>query len=267
MGDEPKKVNNLIGNRLRKGLGNLADKDYLGRVIIIGKDRPGDNVIVIYAISGRSSSSQARKLVQEDDAIWARPTDSEILKKGKIELLVYPAVCLSRGIAVSNGRQTLDLKTGLGRSQNPSEILRSALSRWDYEPDPPIFTPRISGCVVSSMRAALSIITRGRNGESIRNVFEFPLAAGKGKMISTYEGQKKEPLVPFSGEPLDVELNEKRPKDMAEAVYEALRPKAGGEDFRVAVASVFSTNIESKEYDLSIINRYERMRNWHGKNK
>lgn len=252
---------------MKKGLGNLADKDYPGRVIIIGKDRSAENVIVIYAISGRSSSSQARKLVLEDDAIWTRPTDSEILKKGKIELLVYPAICLSRGIAIGNGRQTLDIKTGLGQSQNPSEILRATLSRWDYEPDPPIFTPRINGCVVSDIRAALSIITRGRNGESIRDFFEFPLAAGKGKMISTYEGQKKEPLGPFSGEPLDVELNEKRAKDMSEAVYEALRPKAGGEDFRVAVASVFSTNIESKEYDVSIINRYERMKNWHGKNR
>lgn len=252
---------------MRKGLQNLARREYPGRVIIIGKDRSGENVIVIYAITGRSPSSQARKLVEEDDIIWAKPTDEEILKEGKIELLVYPAACLYRGIAVSNGRQTLDIKAGMGQFQDPSKILSSTLSRWDYEPDPPIFTPRISGCIVSSKKAALAIIKRGEDGSSIRDVFEFSLIAGKGKMISTYKGENKDPLVPFSGEPVDLELNEKKSKDMAESVYEALGPEGRSKDFRVAVACIFSSNIESREYDVSIINKYERKKTIDGKNR
>lgn len=252
---------------MSKGLRNLARKDYPGRVIIIGKDKSGENVIVIYVITGRSPSSQARKLVKEDDTIWAKPTDEEILKEGKIELLVYPAICLSRGIAISNGRQTFDIEAELDQSQNPSEILSTALSRWDYEPDPPIFTPRISGCVVSRKRAALSIIKRAEDGDSIRDIFEFPLIAGKGKMISTYTGENKEPLVTFSGGPLDLELNKKKAKDMAESLYETLGPEEGGKDYRVAVCCIFSSNIESSEFDVFIINRYEGMNDQHGKNK
>lgn len=252
---------------MRKGLEYLADKEYPGRIIIIGKKRSGEDVIAIYAITGRSPSSQARKLIKEDDTIWAKPTDDEIIKKGKIDLLVYPAVCLSKGIALSNGRQTLDIKEELSQSQNPSEILSSALSRWDYESDPPNFTPRIGGCVVSHTKAALGIVKKGKSGSSIRKIFDFPLKNGRGKMISTYEGGEKEPLVPFSGEPLDLELDGKNSKDMAEAVFESLGPKDEEMDCRVAVACVFSSDVNSGEYDVYIINRYERMQTFDGKNR
>jgi IMP cyclohydrolase len=251
-------VLNEIEKKLRSGLENLARREYPGRIIIIGEDQAGKNVVVIYGITGRSPSSQARKLFQEEDAVWVRPTDEEMLKKGKIELLVYPAICLSEGIVVSNGRQSLDIESRFARIQNPSEILASALSKWDYEPDPPIYTPRISGCVASSQRAALSIIKRGEDGSSLRNIFEIPMILGKGWMISTYKGDNKEPLEPFSGEPMEIKLDEDNPGDTAQAVYEALAPSEGKDDFRVAVVCVFSPDLESKIFDISIINRIGR---------
>ena len=244
---------------MRAGLKNLARRNYPGRIIIIGKDNVGENIVVIYALTGRSPSSQARMLSREGDTLWVRPIEEEILRQGRIELLVYPAICLSQGIAVSNGKQSLDIKSRLAHSQNPSEILTSALSNWDYEPDPPIYTPRISGCVVASMRAALSVIKRGEDGSSIRNIFEVPLIERKGWMISTYQGENKDLVEPFSGEPQELEFDQNNPNDMAEAVYKALAPREGEKDLRVAVACVFSPNIEKGEFDVSIINRIERM--------
>jgi IMP cyclohydrolase len=246
--------------KMAKGLQNLADKEYPGRIIIIGRDITGKNDVVVYAITGRSPSSQARKMELEDDAIWTKPTDDETLKRGNIDLLVYPAIILSRGIAVSNGKQTADIKTCLGQSQNPAEVLELALRRWEYELDAPIFTPRISGCILPGKKAALSLIKRAPNGSSIRNIFEITLKAGKGKMISTYEGENKDPLTAFRAEPIDVEIKEKKADDMAEAVYDALQPAPGEKDYRVAVASVFSSNLNSKEYEIYIINKHERMR-------
>jgi len=245
---------------MAKGLESLSAKEYPGRVIIIGRDESGKNEVVIYAITGRSPSSQARGLKLRDDAIWAKPTDEEALKKGNIDLLVYPAILFSRGIAVSNGKQTVDIKVCLGKSHNPAEVLSSALHKWNYEPDSPIFTPRISGCVLPQRKAALSIIKRAQDGSSMRNIFKIPLIAGKGKMIATYGGENKDPLPAFTGEPIDIEISERKADNMAEAVYDALGPEAGKKDYRVSVACVFSSNLSSDEYEVYIINKHERMK-------
>jgi len=244
---------------MAQGLESLSAKEYPGRIIIIGRDITGKNEVVIYAITGRSPSSQARRMELKDDAIWAKPTDEETLMKGNIDLLVYPAILLAKGIAVSNGKQTTDIKTCLGQSQNPAEVLELALNEWEYEPDAPIFTPRISGCILPQKKAALSIIKRAPDGTSIRNTFEIPLKAGKGKMISTYEGEDKDPVPAFTGEPIDVEIKERKAGDMASATYNALEPSPGKKDYRVSVACVFSSNLNLNEYEIYIINKHERM--------
>jgi IMP cyclohydrolase len=239
-------------------LDSLKAMEYPGRLIILGKDESGKNEVVVYAITGRSPSSQARKLVLEDDTIWAKPTDEELIKKGNIDLLIYPAIFLSKGIAVSNGKQTTDIKTWLVQRQNPVDVLASAMHKWDYEPDPPTFTPRISGCILPHKNASLCIIKRGEDGSSVRKFFEVPLTFGKGKMISTYEGENKDPLPAFIGEPVDIEIKSKKADELAEAVYSALEPEEGEEDFRVSVACVFSSNLSSDEYEVFIINKHER---------
>ncbi len=244
---------------MAQGFESLSAKEYPGRIIIIGRDMTGKKEVVIYAITGRSPSSQARKVELKDDAIWAKPTDEKTLQKGNIDLLIYPAILLANGIAVSNGKQTTDIKTCLGQSQSPEGVLELALDKWDYEPDEPIFTPRISGCVLPQKKAALSIIKRAQDGSSIRNIFEIPLKAGKGKMISTYEGEDKDPPPAFKGEPIDVEIKEKKAVDVAEAVYDALEPRLGKKDYRVSVVCVFSGNMNLNEHEIYIINKHERM--------
>lgn len=240
-----------------KGLENLAAMEYPGRVVIIGKDKTGENFIVVYAITGRSSSSQARKLVADKGAVWTKPTEENAFKNGHRNLLVYPAIYVSQGIAVSNGKQTDDIKEHLTQSKYASEVLLSSLKDWDYEPDAPNFTPRISGCILPSNDASLSIIKRALDGSSLRYIFEIPLIEGKGKMMSTYQGENKEPLPAFCGEPLDVEFEGQRAKEVAEEIYQALAPKFQGEDYRVAVACVFSKNLMKDELDVYIINRHE----------
>lgn len=250
-----------------KGLESLSAKEYPGRVIIIGRDKSGKNDVVVYAITGRSPSSQARKLEIKSDAVWTRPTDEDILNKGNKDLLVYPSILLSQGIAVSNGKQTTDIRTCLNYSKNPIEILAVALNKWEYEPDPPHFTPRISGCVLPLSKAALAVIKRAPDGSSVRNVFEIPLIAGMGKMITTYKGENKDPLPPCEEEPEDVRITEIKADEVADTVYNAMEPKENNNDFRVSVACVFSSDLISNKYEIYVINKHERMRREVGKNK
>jgi hypothetical protein len=241
---------------MKHPLERLARMKYPGRALAVGRDMSGMFNIIIYAITGRSSSSQARRLELEADAIWTKPTDLEVLQKGNIDLLIYPAVTLSEGLAVSNGKQTsnIDVRSG----QGPVEVLGEAMKCWSYEPDAPIFTPRISGCILPSNRAGLSIIKRAENGDSLRFFYEVPLIPGKGKLLTTYSGENNVPIQSFAGEPLDLDLVEPSARTMAEAVYVALNPAAEAEDFRVAVACVFAKAADMKDHQVFIINRRER---------
>jgi IMP cyclohydrolase len=244
---------------MSKGFESLSAMEYPGRVIIIGKDRNRENIVVIYAITGRSPSSQARKLEIERGVVWTKPTDEAKLKSGNIDLLIYPAISIHRGIAVSNGKQTQDILEHLSQSQNPAEVLRSSLQHWNYEPDAPNFTPRISGCITPQKKAAFSIIKRTSDGASVRNFFDIPLAPGKGKMIATYTGEDKDPLPSFEGEPLDVELEPTSADEITKMIFQAIAPKEQEKDYRVAVACIFSRNLAENEFKAHIINRHERM--------
>ncbi|MEA3420270.1 MAG: IMP cyclohydrolase [Acidobacteriota bacterium] len=243
---------------MTEGLEKLSDREYPGRVIILGRDRSGENNVVVYAITGRSPSSQARKIEFEKDTAWVRPVDDEILNKGNIDLLIYPAILISGGIAVSNGKQTLDIKNCIHQSQNPVKILELAHSRWNYEPDDPAFTPRISGCIIPENRAALGIIKRAEDSSSTKNYFEVPLNAGKARMITTYTGENIDPLPSFDGGSVDLDLFGKTADDVAGDVYYAMGSKIHDEDFRVSVICIFYKELEANKYDISIINRCER---------
>lgn len=234
----------------------LARMIYPGRLLIIGGDVAGAHHVLIYAITGRSPSSQARKLEAEGNAVWTKPTDPEVLKKGNPELLVYPAVIFGRGIAASNGRQTVDVDTEARASAVAG--LDVGLGPWTYEPDAPIYTPRITGCILPSGRAALSIIKRGPDGHPVRAFYDLADRPGRGAMLATYAGDNREPLEAFAGEPLDLGLEGTTPEETAEAAYAALGPRSGLPDFRVALVCVYARRDALAERRMAVINRHER---------
>ena len=239
----------------------LSGMEYPGRVIIIGADTAGEHAVVVYAITGRSSSSQARKISVEENRILVVPTDEAAVREGNLDLLVYPAISVSRGIVVSNGKQTGDIVASLHGHVSAVDVLRSSLSSWEFEPDAPTYTPRISGCVLPSGKAALSIIRREKDGSSRREYFDFSLKAGHGKIIATYSGHNRDPLPSFSGAPVDIGLEGKSHGEEAERIYAALAGRDRTKDFRVAVVCFYGSDLENDIYSLSIINRHERKEN------
>ncbi len=248
-------------------LSNLVEMEYPGRFIIIGQDPSGENNVVVYGITGRSPPSQARRLILENNKVFVEPTDEEELKKGNPDLLIYDAIIANRALVVSNGAQTETIDHSYLQCQTyPMTALVQAFSKtnsakWSYEPDPN-FTPRIGGIVTRELDiAGLGILKRANNGETLRNYFEFPLIPGEGKLLATYTGINKNPLPSFEGEPMDILLEGKTPKEVAEAVYDAIGPKYRGEDkdFRVSVAAAFQkrdvNEIKNKFY---IVNRHKK---------
>lgn len=235
----------------------LADLEYPGRLIVIGA-APHGRAVVVYAITGRSPSSQARRLVHRDGGVWVEPTDEATLRTGNVDLLVYPAFLLTGGgLAVSNGKQTADVRDWIRPGLGPVPVLSAALAAWDFEPDAPIFTPRISGCLTAS-GAALGVVRRGPSGESLRSFFEVRLRAGEGRLISTYEGPNADPLPAFRGEPRFIALAGSTAAETAAAVYAALGPAAGARDLRVAVACANADPAAPDRAEVHIINRHER---------
>jgi len=232
---------------------------YPGRLLALGRARSG-SAVVLYAVTGRSPSSRSRRLVLDGRTVWTRPTDPEVLKSGNPDLLVYPALRIGKGIAISNGRQTADIDPD-GEGGSPVSVLERGLKDWSYEPDAPIHTPRIGGCILPSGRSAVALIRRGAGGEELRSFFEFPLLAGRARYISTYAGENSDPLPAFEGEPREILFEEGTARDTAEALYAALGPaEPGGRDFRVAVACLFADPEDLTRFELHLINRDERTR-------
>jgi len=237
---------------------NLSDLDYPGRLVMIGKNRDG-GIVIVYSVTGRSPASQARRITKKDNTLWVEPTDEKLLVSGNRELLVYPAVILSDGIAVSNGRHTPDIHSSLGSNRSPMEVLSVSLKKWNYEPDEPAFTPRIGGCVSPGGSAALAVIKRSSDGSAIRLYTEFQPVGGKGKWIATYSGENRDPLPSFEGEPVEIEIGENTAQEMAESDYESLKPRTDERDFRVSVACVCRKKPPYDRDEVFIINRKERV--------
>lgn len=248
-----------FGGGRMSGLEALANMEYPGRFIIIGRDQSGDHNVVVYGITGRSPSSQARKLEfdRKEEAVLVKPTDEETLKKGNPDLLIYPALIYEDdNVFVSNGKQTSSMAECHGAQILSLAALYFGLCKsWTYEPDAPNHTPRISGCCTKDS-AALNIIKRAEDGSGIYHLFEIPLIAGKGKLIATYTGENVNPLPSFRGEPLDVEIAGESPEKVARDVYDALTPKDLAKDYRVAVVASFQ-NIGTLNINGTIVNRHE----------
>jgi len=175
----------------------LSNQEYLGRGFLIGQTEQAQD-IVVYFVTGRSESSRARKLEFFDGAVKTLPTNQKTLQEGNPFLLIYNAIIpVDDFLIVGNGTQT-DLIHNVLRTKKEgsslSEFLAATFSKsvyvgspepidlTSYEPDPPNFTPRISG-ILHRERAAIAIIKNVGGLE--KQFFEFPLSPGQGKFIST----------------------------------------------------------------------------------
>lgn len=197
-----------------------------------------DAVVAIYGVTGRSPASQARRYVREGDAVVVMPTDEAALATGARDLLVYPAFRFFRnGFVVANGNQINAVLTDLEHD------LAAALP----EPDQ-YLTPRITGMVAGASATLHIARLPAQAGASGNNTWDVPLVSGKGKFISTYDGDEANPTA-YSGVPRDVGINFGSAVAAARGVYDLLAP-----EYRIAVVAVYHRAGEAPE--VAIKNRF-----------
>ena len=177
----------------------LKENTYPGRGILIGKSENGE-IATAYFIMGRSENSRNRIFLKTNDGVATTAFDES--KLSDPSLVIYrPVRELFGNLIITNGDQTDTIASFL----NQNQTFEAALLTRDYEPDPPIFTPRISG-IINDNGFKLSILKKDNFSEaSSRYFFEYPFSTGFGKLIHTYDGDGS-PVPSFTGEPRSVAI-------------------------------------------------------------
>jgi len=183
----------------------LRGNPYPGRGILIGCSEDGKRSVIVYFIMGRSENSRNRVFERTEDGIRTAAFDPAKLTDPSL-VIYHPLRNLEARTIVTNGDQTDTISDYLKRGQS----FHMALQTREFEPDPPNYTPRISGLVESCGGYSLSILkTIENNPERCQRCFyEYSGAVpGLGHFISTYETDS-DPLPSFTGEPVPVSIKD-----------------------------------------------------------
>ncbi|MEG1427533.1 MAG: IMP cyclohydrolase [Oscillospiraceae bacterium] len=186
----------------------LQDNTYPGRGIIIGTSACGAKAVIAYFIMGRSVNSRNRIFVPQDDGIRTQAHDPA--KLSDPSLVIYaPVRTLGDKTIVTNGDQTDTVYEFLQRG----ETFEAALRTRTFEPDPPNYTPRISGILErkdGSFTYKLSILKsdNGNPDAPQKQFFEYTAQKGIGHFIHTYRCDGNPRIPSFDGEPDEIEIRE-----------------------------------------------------------
>ena len=196
----------------------LQGHPYPGRGILLGRSADNKKAVVAYFIMGRSANSRNRVFEATDDGIRTRAFDESKMEDPSL-IIYHPVRKLHCGLIVTNGDQTDTIRDYLLAGKTFADGLRTRC----FEPDPPIYTPRISGVVAKDGAYVLSIL-KSLDGDpacNARYFYEYDNPQpGMGHFIHTY--QENQPTPPsFMGEPRAVAL-EGDAQTLAESVWQSL---------------------------------------------
>lgn len=185
--------------------GDLRSNSYPGRGIVIGKSEDGKCAVTAYFIMGRSTNSRNRVFESEGEDLRTKAFDPKLLSDPSL-VIYFPVRMFDGGMIVTNGDQTDTIADLLQAGKTFEDALRTRT----FEPDPPIFTPRISGILEygkGEYSYKLSILksTDGDEKYAQRQFFEYAAKPGLGHFIHTYQGDG-DPVPSFEGEPTPVKL-------------------------------------------------------------
>ena len=222
----------------------LQQNTYPGRSIVLGKHRDGKHMVIAYFIMGRSINSRNRIFVADGDGLRTQAHDPA--KLSDPSLVIYAPVRVLNGVQiVTNGDQTDTIYDFMSQGKTFEEALRTRT----FEPDPPIYTPRVSG-IIENGNYKLSILkSADGNPSSVRRYFfEYtdPIA-GQGHFIHTYRCDGN-PVPSFEGEPEQVEIDGTL-DGFTDTIWESLN-----EDNKVSLFTRF-INLETGEFETRIVNK------------
>ena len=209
----------------------LRDHAYPGRGIMLGRSADNKHAVIAYFIMGRSANSRNRVFtaVQEDNGIMTEAYDPSKMEDPSL-IIYHPVRCIAAtgDTIVTNGDQTDTVRDGILAGKAFAQALRTRC----FEPDPPNYTPRISGLVHRDGSYALSILKSADGNPDCNHRYFFgydaPLA-GEGHFIHTYQANEN-PLPSFEGEPRRVAITAPDADTLAKELWENLN-----EDNRVSL--------------------------------
>ncbi len=222
----------------------LQQNTYPGRSIVLGKHKDGKHMVIAYFIMGRSVNSRNRIFVADGDGLRTQAHDPA--KLSDPSLVIYAPVRVLNGVQiVTNGDQTDTIYDFMSQGKTFEEALRTRT----FEPDPPIYTPRVSG-IVEKGNYKLSIL-KSADGDSSsvrRYFFEYtsPMA-GQGHFIHTYRCDGN-PVPSFEGEPEQVEIDGTL-DEFTNAIWESLNM-----DNKVSLFTRF-IDLETGKFETRIVNK------------
>ena len=226
----------------------LQDNPYPGRGIMLGRSADSKYAVIAYFIMGRSENSRNRVFEETEDGIRTRAFDESKMTDPSL-IIYHPVRRMDNGVTiVTNGDQTDTIRDNI----LAGHCYRHALNTRTFEPDPPNYTPRISGVVKPNGSYDLSIL-KSLDGDpacACRYFYEYDAPkAGVGHFIHTYESDGN-PLPSFEGEPRRVSVTAPDAETLAEELWLALN-----EDNKVSLF-VRYIDLETGEDETSIINKH-----------
>ena len=187
----------------------LNQNKYPGRGIIIGITPSEKYFVQIYWTMGRSQNSRNR--IFEEENGWVKTKIfNENIEGDRSLIIYYPIKVIKDFHIVTNGDHT---ETIYEYKKNGKTFM-DALDTREFEPDPPNYTPRISGFVdlcTKKVNYGLSILKTINNDNNIcqRNYFYYQkFIKGYGHCIHTYCNDGN-PIPSFDKEPYLIKLYEK----------------------------------------------------------
>ena len=228
----------------------LREHSYPGRGILLGRSADNKHAVIAYFIMGRSANSRNRVFtpVAEDNGIMTEAYDPSKMEDPSL-IIYHPVRYVEKtgDTVVTNGDQTDTVRDGIHEGQAFAQALRVRC----FEPDPPNYTPRISGLVHQNGAFALSILKSADGDPTCNNRYFFgydnPLP-GEGRFIHTYQ-ENLNPLPSFEGEPRRVALTAPDAETLAKEIWENLN-----EDNKVSLF-VRYIDLESGKTTDKIINK------------
>ncbi|MFC7622118.1 IMP cyclohydrolase [Microlunatus sp. GCM10028923] len=218
----------------------LADNDYPGRGLLVTRT-PADGLCIVYFMTGRSAASRERVLVLDGDSLYARPrgvTEHDPLRHYRAAS-AGPDWCV-----VGNGDQVDTVITNLA-TMGPAQAVQGI----EYEPDPPLRTPRIT--VVAPRTAGGPVLIAGSRASVltpeqtyVSTVTVNDVAVGSGVLTTTYLSADRQVLATHQA-PAEVTVAAADAQELLDLVWSSL-----ADDLRVAAAVIRPTATEPLAADL-----------------
>ena len=226
----------------------LANHAYPGRGIMLGRSADNKKAVIAYFIMGRSANSRNRIFETTEDGIRTRAFDESKMEDPSL-IIYHPVRVVGMGTVVTNGDQTDTIRDFLLQGFGFADALHTRC----FEPDPPNYTPRISGLLSPDGCYKLSIL-KSADGDPSCNLrffydYDAPIA-GTGHFIHTYQ-ENLDPLPSFEGEPRKVAVTAPDAATLAREIWANLNA-----DNKVSLYVEY-IHLASGKRESTIINKHQ----------